>query len=46
MGLINTDPQVKLNATFALTNPAHGNYFFHFPKSGHLVWASWNMPKA
>ena len=35
MGLINTDPQVKLNATFALTNPAHGNISF-ISQSGAL----------
>jgi acetyltransferase len=35
MGLINTDPHVKLNATFALTNPAHGNISF-ISQSGAL----------
>ena len=35
MGLINTDPKVKLNATFALTNPAHGNISF-ISQSGAL----------
>jgi acetyl coenzyme A synthetase (ADP forming)-like protein len=35
MGLINTDPRVKLNATFALTNPAHGNISF-ISQSGAL----------
>ena len=35
MGLINTDPQVKLNATFALTNPAQGNISF-ISQSGAL----------
>jgi len=35
MGLINTDPHVKLNATFALTNPAPGNISF-ISQSGAL----------
>ena len=35
MGIINTDPQVKLNATFALTNPAPGNISF-ISQSGAL----------
>ena len=45
MGLINTDPDVKLNATFALTNPSTAIFRLSH-KAARWDWAYWNMPRA